>query len=50
MLWMKEVEMVDTVDDFMTSPDFEILDAMTASALKKNRLHDLRPFFSNRRS
>ena len=44
MLWIKEVEMVDSVDDLKSScsvrgirmPDFEVLDAMIASALNKN--------------
>ena len=43
MLWIKEVEMVDSVDDLKTSrsvgghrfPNFEMLDAKIASALKK---------------
>ena len=43
MLWMKEVEMVDSVDDFKSSrsimgnhfPKFEMLDARIASALNK---------------
>ena len=43
MLWIKEVEMVETVDDLKTSrsirgtpgPDFELLDARIASALNK---------------
>ena len=43
MLWIKEVEMVDSVDDLMSSssirgthvPDFEVLDAKIASALNK---------------
>ena len=42
MLWIKEMEMVDSVDDLTTSqsigghtfPNFEILDAKSASALK----------------
>ena len=41
MLWIKEVEMVDSVDDFKSSsstrgismPNFEVLDARIASAL-----------------
>ena len=41
MLWIKEVEMVDSVDDLKSScsvrgirmPDFEVLDAKIASAL-----------------
>ena len=40
MLWIKEVELVDTVDDLKSSlslrgirmPDFEVLDAKIASA------------------
>ena len=43
MLWIKEVEMVDSVDDFESSrsvegtqfPNFEMLDAKIASALNK---------------
>ena len=44
MLWIKEVEMVDSVDDFKTSrsiqgyihfPNFQMLDARIASALNK---------------
>ena len=43
MLWIKEVELVDSVDDFMSSsstrgiqmPNFEVLDARIASALNK---------------
>ena len=43
MLWIKEVEMVDSVDDLKSSrsiqgyhfPDFEMLDAKIASALNK---------------
>ena len=43
MQWIKEVEMVDSVDDLMSSssargfrmPDFEVLDARIASALNK---------------
>ena len=43
MLWIKEVEMVDSVDDLKSSlsvrgirmPDFEVLDAKIASALNK---------------
>ena len=43
MHWIKEVEMVDSVDDFKSSrsikgcsgPDFEVLDARIASALNK---------------
>ena len=43
MHWIKEVEMVDSVDDLMSSsstegiqmPDFEVLDARIASALKR---------------
>ena len=43
MLWIKEVEMVDSVDDLKSSrsikgthgPDFELLDARIASALNK---------------
>ena len=43
MLWIKEVEMVDTVDDVKSScslrgirmPDFEVLDAKIASALSR---------------
>ena len=43
MLWIKEVEMVDSVDDFLSSlsvrkilmPDFEVLDAKIASALNR---------------
>ena len=41
MLWVKEVEMVDSVDDLMSSrrgirmPDFEVLDAKIASALNR---------------
>ena len=43
MQWIKEVEMVDSVDDLRSSssirgismPNFEILDARTASALNK---------------
>ena len=43
MLWIKEVEMVDSVDDLKSSlsargirmPDFEVLDARIASALNR---------------
>ena len=43
MHWIKEVEMVDSVDDLMSSsstkgiqmPDFEVLDARIASALNR---------------
>ena len=43
MLWIKEVEMIDSVDDFKSSlsvrgirmPDFEVLDAKIASALNR---------------
>ena len=43
MQWIKEVEMVDSVDDLKSSssvrgirmPDFEVLDARIASALNK---------------
>ena len=43
MHWIKEVEMVDSVDDFMSSssirgiqmPNFEVLDARIASALNR---------------
>ena len=43
MQWIKEVEMVDSVDDFKSScsvrgtqgPDFEVLDAKIASALNR---------------
>ena len=44
MLWIKEVEMVDSVDDLKSScsvkgytpfPDFEFLDAKIASALNQ---------------
>ena len=43
MLWIKEVKMVDSVDDYKSScsvtgigmPDFEVLDARIASALNK---------------
>ena len=43
MLWIKEVEMVESVDDMKSSrsftgthgPDFELLDARIASALNK---------------
>ena len=43
MLWIKEVEMVDSVDDIKSSysvrgirmPDFEVLDAKIASALNR---------------
>ena len=44
MQWIKEVEMVDSVDDLMSAssirgirmPDFEVLDAKIASALNRN--------------
>ena len=44
MHWIKEVEMVDSVDDFYSTcsvrgirmPDFEVLDAKIASALNPN--------------
>ena len=50
MLWIKEVEMVDSVDDLKSScsvrgirmPDFEVLDAKIASAL--NRIIHNTPF------
>ena len=43
MLWIKEVEIAESIDELMTSrsivvndfPDFDVLDAMIASALKK---------------
>ena len=43
MLWIKEVELVESVDELRTSrsikgtpgPDFELLDARIASALNK---------------
>ena len=43
MLWIKEVEMVESVDDLKSSccvrgirmPDFEVLDAKIASALNR---------------
>ena len=43
MHWIKEVEMVDSVDDFMSSssirgiqkPNFQVLDARIASAVNK---------------
>ena len=43
VLWIQEVEMVESVDDFKTSqssgerrfPDFEMLDAKIVSVLKK---------------
>ena len=43
MLWIKEVEMVESVDDLKSSrsirgthgPDFEVLDAKVASALNR---------------
>ena len=44
MLWIKEVEIAETIDELVTSrsitgqpnfPDFDTLDAMIASALKK---------------
>ena len=44
MLWIKEVEIAKSIDELMTSrsitgqhqfPDFDMLDAMIASALKK---------------
>ena len=43
MLWIKEVELVDSVDDLKSScsvrgirmPDFEVLDARIASALNR---------------
>ena len=43
MQWIKEVEMVDSVDDLMSSssirsismPNFEVLDARIASAVNK---------------
>ena len=34
MLWIKEVEVVKSIDEFITS-DFDMIDAMIASALKK---------------
>ena len=45
-LWIKEVEIVKSIDELMTSrsivahdfPDFDVLDAMIASALKKLRI------------
>ena len=44
MLWIKEVEMVDSVDELRSSssirgismPNFEVLDVRIASALNKN--------------
>ena len=49
MLWIKEVEMVESVDDLKSScsvrgtqgPDFEVLDAKIASALNRI-IHDTR--------
>ena len=43
MLWIKEVEIVDSVDDFKSSlsvrgiqmPDFDVLDAKIVSALNR---------------
>ena len=43
MLWIKELEMVESVDDFKSSrfirgthgPDFEVFDARIASALNR---------------
>ena len=43
MLWIKEVELVDSVDDLLSScsvrgirtPDFEVLDGKIASALNR---------------
>ena len=44
MLWIKEVEIAKSMDELVTSrlitgqpnfPDFDVLDAMIASALKK---------------
>ena len=43
MLWIKEVDLVDSVDDLKSScsvrgirmPDFEVLDAKIASALNR---------------
>ena len=35
MLWIKEVEMVESVDDLKSSPDLEVLDAKIASALNR---------------
>ena len=55
MHWIKEVEMVKSVDELMTSrsivgrtdfPDYDMLDAMIASALKK--LLDKRVHFRRR--
>ena len=53
VLWIKEVEMVESVDDLETSqsigghgfPNFEMLDAKIASALKKIITN---PFFKKR--
>ena len=44
MLWIKKVELVDSVDDLKSSrsirgthgPDFEVLDGKIASALNRN--------------
>ena len=60
MLWMKEVEMVDSVDDFKSSrsimgnhfPKFEMLDARIASALNKimqNSYFKKRSVWTNRK-
>ena len=46
MKWIKEVEMVDSVDDLKSScsvrgirmPDFEVLDAKIASAMNKSSI------------
>ena len=48
MHWIKEVKMAKSIDELMTSrsivgrtdiPDFDMLDAMVASALKKHLKH-----------
>ena len=55
MLWIKEVEIAKSTDELVTSrsitgqhqfPDFEMLDAMIATALKK--LINMQPTFRKR--
>ena len=39
MRWIKQVDIAKSIDEFMTSPDFDMLDAMIVSALKKASQH-----------
>ena len=57
MLWIKEVEIAKSIDELMTTrsitgrpefPDYDMLEAMIASVLKK--LHNTQPNFRKRAS